>query len=114
MARPKWCCSSFETAYADRRQRSIFVFADEPSESGEEPRFWLASRALDFDQANADPPVEIPLHLALTPSTRKPVAFCPWCGTRLARFYRKRFTQLLDPEVSLELGGSGGTGGPGA
>ena len=103
MATEKWCCVALETAFAERRDRTIFVFADPPSDDGE-VRFWLGSRAMTFDALHEDPPLAIPPHLVLTLSTRKPMAFCPWCGTRLARFYRRRHVQLLDPELTREFG----------
>jgi len=110
MAREKWCCDSMQGASAHRRGRAIFVFADPPSEEGGEVRFWLASRALDYDMIREDPPPVIPPYLALTPSTRQSIAFCPWCGSRLSRFYRRRYTQLLDSELDTEFGSPGSPG----
>jgi hypothetical protein len=96
-----------QTAYAERRDRTIFVYADHPADDGE-VRFWLASRAMTFEALAEDPPPVIPPHLALTLSTRKPLGFCPWCGSRLSRFYRRRYAQLLDPDLSREFGAVAG------
>jgi hypothetical protein len=104
MAREKWCCQAMQTAHAERRDRAIFVFADPRRDGDDEVRFWLASRAMTFDALAEDPPPVIPPHLALTVSTRKPIAFCPWCGVRLSRWYRRRHVQLLDPELTHEFG----------
>jgi hypothetical protein len=98
-----------ETAHAERRDRTIFVFADGPADDTDEVRFWLCSRAMTFDALAEDPPPVIPVHLALTMETRKPLGFYPWCGVRLARFYRRRYVQLLDPDRSEEFGSWQGT-----
>ena len=103
MAREKWCCLALETAFSERRDRTIFVFADPPTED-QEVRFWLASRAMSFDALAEDPPPVIPAHLVLTLATRRPLSFCPWCGVRLVRFYRRRYVQLLDPDLTSEFG----------
>jgi len=63
MAREKWCCPSMQTAYAERRDRTIFVYADPPDDDGE-VRFWLATRAMTFEALAEDPPPVIPPHLA--------------------------------------------------
>ena len=91
-----------ETAHGERRDPTLFVFADPPVD--DELRFWLATRAMPWAALQEDPPLQIPPHLPLIVSTRRPIHFCPWCGTKLARFYKRRFEQLLDPELSSEFG----------
>jgi hypothetical protein len=66
-----------------------------------EARFLIQSRAVaKQDQerlkiASADVPVAL--------LTETGLAFCPWCGVNLARFYRKRLAELDRPGLSITL-----------
>ncbi len=59
--------------------------------------------AQEYSGSPADPdagPVSVTL------ATWKRIQFCPWCGKRLERYYRKCFMQLADEELSIEHGWS--------
>ena len=103
MAREKWCCLGLETAFSERGERTIFVFAEPPSEFTPSPTFWVAMRAVEQEALSQLPALALPPETAFTLSTRKPISFCPWCGKRLARFYRRHFSLLADPKLTTEF-----------
>jgi hypothetical protein len=44
-----------------------------------------------------------PPDVPLTISTRIPIHFCPWCGIKLAKFYKKHFQLLSDKTIADEF-----------
>lgn len=95
-----WCCSGLEFAFDERKGQGIFVYATLSPEG--KPMFWIAMRSVekkDLGKIASIQPDDIPV----TVTTRRPISYCPWCGVKLARFYRKRYEQLLDPSVASEL-----------
>jgi hypothetical protein len=98
----KWCCPGLETAFAERGDRTIFVFAEPPGEFSS-ATFWIAMRAVEQEALSQLPALALPPETAFTIATRKPISFCPWCGKRLGRFYRRRYSQLADPKLTAEF-----------
>ena len=103
MNKEKWCCLGMQTAFSDREDRTIFAFADPPNEFVNHVTFWLAMRAVAQEALSELPLLALPPDMPITLATRKPISFCPWCGTRLARFYRRRYLQLIDPFLTEEF-----------
>lgn len=103
-SRRDWCCLGLKRAFEYRNESGIYVFAELPHELlGHGASFWMGMRSIDV----GDPPIK------LVPSndpglicieTTLPIKFCPWCGCRLARFYRKTFRQLYDANTSARHG----------
>jgi hypothetical protein len=85
----KWCCAQFQGIYdnAGRRGFSILV-----GMMGDEPAFLLVHRAVDDDDV-----VRGPAGLLVATLTHTGLLHCPWCGTRLAKFYRRSIPDLLRP-----------------
>ena len=99
----KWCCLGMQTAFSERGDRTIFVFAEPPNEFIDRVTFWIAMRAVTQDALSELHPLALPPETFLTIATRKAISFCPWCGTRLARFYRRRYSQLVDAKLTEEF-----------
>jgi hypothetical protein len=99
----RWCCLGLETAFSERGDRTIFVFAEPPGEFNPSPTFWVAMRAVEQEALSQLPTLALPPETAFTIATRKPISFCPWCGKRLDRFYRQRHSQLTDPNLTAEF-----------
>jgi hypothetical protein len=91
----KWCCSSFQDSHECRRERGFSVIAAKGEPTG---FFLLQGRALAED----DP---TPLIHSAPVSTvfQVGIAFCPWCGTRLDRFYQDSIGQLAEADQNLRI-----------
>lgn len=101
MSTDEYCCLGFKETFEQRFDRTLFVFADPPDEVFDKPTFWFAMRSVEKDKIDSVLP-SLPEAL-LTLSTRKPISFCPWCGIKLAKFYKKKFLNIHDATVSEEF-----------
>lgn len=90
-----WCCSGFRAHYEEGGSRgtSIVVVADETGE----PRFLLQHRTVDLADQASMPKISVPINLVSQTGLR----FCPWCGQRLARFYRRSWSRLVRPDIEV-------------
>jgi hypothetical protein len=92
----KWCCAVFEGAFLEAGRRGLAVVVDRDQEGS--PEFILQHRVVD---AGGTPPRNSNQALTLTSDTR--IEYCPWCGSRLATFYRGRIDDLARPGLKVEL-----------
>src|SRR5437867_1587456 len=91
----KWCCEGLKHAFAQRRGRGIYVFAEPPkSEIGIPVTFWLGMRSVEKKDLEKLSVAWDERQGALSLQTWRPIRYCPWCGTKLVRFYRNRHEQL--------------------
>jgi hypothetical protein len=79
---------------AGKRGFGVFVA---PGLAGE-PEFVLQHRALNPGRSLDTGEETVSL------VTDAVIQFCPWCGTRLSRFYRRCVEQLLRPGLRVPLG----------
>ena len=97
----RWCCNAIQHQFENRRKRGIAVISVPPGELHPLPRFQLSVRSIDDEVIGK---FESPLagaHIAQTLQTWVSINYCPWCGVKLARFYRKTWSTLYDEsEVS--------------
>ena len=103
MKNERWCCLGMQTAFSERGDRTIFVFAEPPGEFIDRATFWIAMRSVTQHARSELPPLALPPDTCLTIATRKPISYCPWCGSRLGRFYRRRYPQLVDAKLTEEF-----------
>jgi len=93
----KWCCEAFRNRYDRGGDRSIAVLVDRDF-SGE-PRFLLQSRA--FEKGD-EPQLDLPVPMSLV--SEDVIAFCPWCGVVLRRWYRHQIDALARPDLPIHRG----------
>lgn len=96
----KWCCEGVRQYFTSRGERGVFVFAEPPDARSNQPSFWLAVHAADEGDLAVIRQGTHRADLAVMLQTWIPVRFCPWCGRKLARFYRNQWRQLYDPQAS--------------
>jgi hypothetical protein len=92
----KWCCAGVENAFLEAGRRGVGFFVAESRSA--RPTFVLQFRAM---AAGAVPPDPSDSHLTLV--TDLAISYCPWCGKRLDRFYRKQLESLERPELQIQL-----------
>jgi hypothetical protein len=90
-------------AFADRLGRTIYVYAEPPSDLSPEPLFWIATRAITKQDLAARAALPDTGRTAVTIATRKRLIYCPWCGRKLSRFYKRRYHALVDESVAKEF-----------
>lgn len=91
----KWCCAVFQDHFAEAGSRGFGIFLVDSDR--EDPGFIFQFRAMD---AGATAPIcETPLSIV----SDVHVHFCPWCGVKLARFYRKHYRELDRSELRVPL-----------
>jgi len=101
-SRRDWCCAGLKYAFENRNERGIYVFAELPHELlGVGASFWMGMRSIDV---GCEPPKIVPSDFPISIETWYPITFCPWCGCRLASFYRKTYRQLYDDDASTRHG----------
>ncbi|RLC19390.1 MAG: hypothetical protein DRI57_07185 [Deltaproteobacteria bacterium] len=99
----KWCCQGLKHIFEQRYDRTIFAFAEAPENVSENVSFWLGMRCVEHKELDNLRRAGFPDNMPVTINTRVPISFCPWCGKKLAKFYRKNYCQLTDPEISDEF-----------
>jgi hypothetical protein len=83
----RWCCSSFQDSDECRGERGFSVVAAE----GDLGFFLLQGRAVaqgDLEPLDHPAPISTVFQAG--------IAFCPWCGTRLDKFYRDNIGPLAE------------------
>jgi len=106
-----WCCDSIKHMFDQRHDRTIFIFAETSVTNYESAVFWLGMRCVKQSDLARIKLFKIPEGMPVTINTRIPISHCPWCGAKLASYYRKTYGQMLDPELSKEFfEGIGATG----
>ena len=96
-----WCCEAFKRAFEERLSRGIFVYA-EPTvpKYNIEVTYWIGMRSIDFHEKDRFiahiSKQEIPPGppLAQTLLTWLRIIFCPWCGKKLEKYYKKTTSYL--------------------
>lgn len=89
----KWCCVGFEGNFQMAGSRGFSIFVS--TKNRQNPVFIMQHRTLD-------PGVAIPnTEQALTIVSDIQISFCPWCGTDLHKFYRKRYQELDRHELEV-------------
>ena len=104
-----WCCEGLKHAFEERLSRGIFVYAEPPiPEYNVDVTYWLGMRSIDFhDQdrfmehsSKQEAPPGFPLPQTL--QAWLPIKYCPWCGKKLEKYYKKNYELLTDKELSNE------------
>jgi len=88
----RFCCPTFEDSYNNHKRRGFSIDVFPP-----EPLFWLWFRAVDAGREEAFSGLELSTDVSLVTRTR--LLFCPWCGKRLDKFYRRTWTLLVREET---------------
>ena len=98
-----WCCPAFEGWHQESGKRGLGVFVDDSGYGDVKPIFVLQFRAVDAG-INL-PAIGISDSQTLV-STVVDVAiqYCPWCGRRLSKWYKKDWPRMAKPELRTPLG----------
>ena len=99
----KWCCKGIAHWFGQRNYRTIFIFAEPPSAVTDSVLFWMGMRCVDRDKLGEINKVCFPSDIPVTIAARIPIAYCPWCGVNLFNFYRDRYSQLVDQQITEEF-----------
>ena len=101
----KWCCETFRYAAENRQDDGFVAYAVPPRSPDAEPQFGFAFRAVrtqDIPQLQAAVAgMSGTGNLKLTGAFR--LGFCPWCGVRLADYYRTSYQELSDKDLRREF-----------
>jgi hypothetical protein len=90
----KWCCTAFENHYRIAGERGIAIVVGAGDQHG--PLFLVQARAFDRDRT---PEFKVTEPMSLV--TETVVDFCPWCGVRLHKWYRKHLPELIMPDLII-------------
>ena len=99
----KQCCIGIANVFAQRYYRTIFIFAEPPSNISSDAIFWIGMRCIDYDKLAEVKKSGIPSTVPITISTRIPIVYCPWCGVNLADYYHNIYNQLVDHKIIDEF-----------
>lgn len=89
----RWCCRTFEWANKGAGEQGFRIVVLEADDGS--PRFVLQHRAVE--RAN-EGRLNTPFPVALV--TNHDFRYCPWCGSRLARVYKRTWKALLTPDLA--------------
>lgn len=90
----KWCCTAFRDHHENAGRRGITVFA--VTDSQHEYYFVLQNRAIDIEHKTVGH-TEVPVAFI----TQIAIRYCPWCGRRLARAYRKYVPEIIRNDLKI-------------
>ena len=100
----KWCCPGFEGNFQNRNKSGFFVFARPPEKViSKEPLFYIASRFVENENKNNFSKAIKSLEFPVTLSVSTGMQYCPWCGVKLIKFYKKSYEALVDSKIIKEL-----------
>lgn len=91
----KWCCEGLRHLFEKRKKSGIFIFAEPPSEFSDSVTFWLTMRGTsqeDLIRIKTD-------NSSILISSRIPIKYCPNCGAKLHKAYKKSFHELEDESI---------------
>jgi len=91
----RWCCPGFEAHFHEAGHRGLAIVVA-PNETGDGPRFLFQHRAVDQGAG-----FQYDGKVAITLISEGQIGFCPWCGKSLTKWYRRKWKELLRPEVEL-------------
>jgi hypothetical protein len=94
----RWCCSAFKNSYDAAGDRSIAVLVDRYGDGDSE--FILQSRAFVKGEEPSDLRTSVPMSLV----TESHIEFCPWCGRKLAKWYKNDVDVLTRPGYKIDKG----------
>ncbi len=101
----KWCCDPFRNATENRTGDGFVAYVVPPGSSEAEPQFGFAFRAVrtqDVPQLRAAVAGKSGTgNIKLTGAFR--LRFCPWCGVRLADYYRSCYQEFSDEDLRREF-----------
>ena len=101
----RWCCRDFQDLYQRRHDLGLFIAALPPLPTDPSPvRFVLAFRAGSMEDVARLMTSRAKARMRVTFQHQTPVFCCPWCGTRLVKFYGAVAGLLIDLEIARELG----------
>src|SRR5687768_14917022 len=89
-SRMKWCCRVFEDCYQEAGFRGIAVLVDRNSDGTRrfDLQFRVADEGSEATVHSDDPDVLVSL------LTQMQIQYCPWCGCKLSRWYRRQIDSL--------------------
>ncbi len=91
-------------SFEERGRRGIYVFAEPPRpEIKIGVTFYMAFRAVDEKCIEQIRQTDFPEDCPITISTRTGMRYCPWCGVKLEKFYKRNYHQLIDERLSAEF-----------
>jgi hypothetical protein len=100
-----WCCHPFRNAMENRHGDGFVAYVVAPAPPQLDPQFGFAFRAIRKEQIpdfqTAVTTISGVGNIKLSGASR--VRFCPWCGVRLAEYYRVSYEELVDEKVSREF-----------
>lgn len=97
----KWCCEGFKYLFERRYQSTIFVFAEQPSNTLDQLTFWLGMRSVEHKDIGRLYSSGFSKNVPITIATKIPMEYCLTCGKKLKKFYKNNYEKLVDP-VLLE------------
>ena len=90
----KWCCVGFESAVGAAGERGFGIFVDDTTEP---PLFVIQHRALD--PGAPLPQTDTPLNIVCQTGLKH----CPWCGKKLAKWYKGDLSKLSRADLVIPL-----------
>lgn len=92
-----WCCSTFNVRYEHAGEMGFATLVGR--DVGGKPQFVIQHRAVHKELEQAVKP-EVPTRVV----SEIPIAFCPWCGRKLDKWYGQRVDGLYRPDLKLPSG----------
>lgn len=88
-----YCCNGLKSL-ADNRNKNGFSL--EVYSEGGEPSFWIIMRSIAEEHIES---IVINTNASTEAVfwTRVHISFCPWCGKKLEKFYKKNWKILFSP-----------------
>lgn len=90
----KYCCPGFQAQFQNTGARGFAVFYESGDLGG--PLFVLQHRLFDLGRERIHDVAP-----SVTLVDQVGIQFCPWCGRRLEKWYRKDLERLKRPEAAL-------------
>jgi hypothetical protein len=90
----KWCCPVYGGWYGEAGGRGLGILTGRTADG--EPEFLLQFRAIE-DGEELSTQFETPVLFA----TQIGILYCPWCGRKLEKWYRKNLDELNRPKLKV-------------
>lgn len=94
----KYCCEGFQLAVKNVSKRGVSIGPKEHVDG--KPYFILVMRSIDEDKitkvSSALGKIILEEPVDIYYATETVVKYCPWCGAKLSRYYKRTWRELED------------------
>ncbi len=93
----KYCCNGFEEVHKNYDKRGVSIFA---KDHFGQPTFIMLFRSININDEKELSEAINEFQKTYYIATERVIVYCPWCGRKLSRFYKKTWNNILGKSLT--------------